>query len=140
MKLKILISLAALALVLSACRNSDRQETVADNSGESVPDSAFVHLVFFDLVDSLDSGQITSFLDALEGLREIEQVNGFFAGPHLNVDDKRAMKQFDICMQMRFNSKEEYKHYQSDPRHLALKKTVAPFLKSSPRTYDYTIN
>ena len=126
-------------LVFIACDSSVNQVKDEPES-KTNSDSSFVHIVFFDLVDSLDDQSVSQFISTLKELSEIEQVSGFFAGPYLEMGDKRALNQYDICMQMRFNSRKEYTLYQAHPSHLALKKNVIHFLKSSPRTYDYTIN
>ena len=78
-----------------------------------------------------------SFVKKLQKLDDIEVVNDFEVGSFANLNDPRAMSDFELVMQMSFESEADYRKYQSHPHHLQLKKEIGGFLNGPPVTYDY---
>ena len=116
---------------LMACKNNNGPVV---NSGDS---GKIFHLVFFDLKDDISNLEMDSLISRLEELSKIESVGTLSFGPYADMNDERALKEFDVCLQMTFESKEAYQHYQNHPLHLELKSSLKPLLKSVPRSYDF---
>jgi len=127
-------------IAVSCNQNNSAADAELDNRDVNSADESFSHIVFFDLKDSLDNNDVDFFLDELNSLKSIEQLHSFSAGSFLDMDDVRALSNYDICMQMVFRNREDYNIYQNHPVHKALKSNVGSFLKSPPKTYDFRLN
>ena len=93
-----------------------------------------VHLVWFKMKEGFDHD---AFVKKLQKLDDIEVVNDFEVGNFANLEDPRAMSDFELVLQMSFESEADYRKYQSHPLHLQLKKEIGGFLNGPPVTYDY---
>lgn len=127
-------------IAVSCGQNNSTADSELDNKDVNTANESFSHIVFFDLQDSLDNSEVENILDELNKLKTIEQVQSFSAGAFIDMNDARALSAYDICMQMKFRSQEDYNIYQEHPVHKALKSNVGPFLKSPPKTYDFRLN
>ena len=96
-----------------------------------------VHIVFLKLKTKND---VDDVLHKLEKLNDISVVHNFLSGPFENLNDQRALLQYDLVMQMTFANIEDYNQYQYHPMHLKLREDIKPLLSAPPSTYDYIIN
>lgn len=99
-------------------------------------DRKLIHIVYFDLKPEANK---KVFIKALEKLGEIPVVDDLEIGQFKDLADKRALSEFEIMMQMEFDSEKEYTTYQEHPTHLELKSLAAKFVAAPPVTYDYVV-
>lgn len=95
------------------------------------------HIVYFDLIDDLSKVKIDSFSMLMNQLRDIELIKSFKAGAYDDVDDSRALSQYEFAMILQFKDKGDYKLYQQDSIHQAVKNATKHFLAGPPATYDF---
>ena len=95
------------------------------------------HVVWLDLKDDLDKSKYQLLVKELKQLSVIEQVHDLEIGGFHNLNDPRAMSEYEVVMSMRFVSQDEYETYQQHPKHLKLKKSIKKYIRSAPVTYDY---
>ena len=127
-------------IAISCVQNNSSSEKKMDKKDVNRTKESFSHIVFFDLQDSLDNSDVEYFLNELNKLKEIEQLHSFSAGPFEDMNDARALSDYDICMQMVFRNREDYNIYQEHPVHISMKSNVGSFLKTPPKTYDFRLN
>lgn len=92
------------------------------------------HIVFFDLKPEANK---EAFINELTKVSEIDEVLDFDYGSFKNLNDARAMQEFELVMEMSFQSEAAYKAYQDHPIHMQLKSNVKDYLNAPPVTYDY---
>lgn len=92
------------------------------------------HFVFFDLKPDVSS---KAFMAELEKLKAIDSVSSLSFGPFEDLADPRALSNFEVVMELRFESRAGYDAYQRDPIHLSLKKALGAMLAGPPATYDF---
>lgn len=103
---------------------------------ETVENRFLVHLVYFNLKPEANGKE---FIEALKKMATIPVVKDLEVGHFKDLSDKRAMVDFEVIMQMAFDSEEDYKTYQAHPVHLELKKLATDFVAAPPATYDYIV-
>lgn len=113
------------------------QKEMAKLRAQSEIDAPLIHLVFFKVKDDISEADKTTLMNTLKGLADIEVVKDFEVGSFEDLGDKRALSDYDVTMKMDFNSKEDYKKYQSDERHLQAKEALKSFLAGPPASYDF---
>jgi len=94
------------------------------------------HEVFLDLKPDQD---IPNIIKSIQALSKIKEVQALKVGTFKNLDDDRALSEFEIKFQMYFESEEDYKTYQTDSIHLQLKDALKLNLIGPPVTYDFII-
>jgi len=110
------------------------KSTIENLKSQIEPEGKLVHIVFFKLKTNVDLVALGNEIKKLEAIEVIKDLQfGFFE----NLDDTRALSDYDLMMEMSFDDKEAYKKYQAHPIHLALKENVKSFLAGPPATYDY---
>jgi len=127
-------------LTLAGCGEPSGKGTVAsytEERDESI--RGMRHIVFFDLKDSLMQSEMDAFTVECRKLKSIKAVKDFELGFFTDVEDPRAMSDFESVISMRFEEIEDYRSYQKDSIHLSVKKHLIPMLKAPPVTYDYEI-
>ena len=110
------------------------RERVAQLSEELDSKGDLVHIVFFRLKSGTDQD---AFITEVQKLAQIEGLMGLNVGPFENLNDDRALSEFALVMEMRFEDKAAYEVYQKHPVHLALRAYGNPFFAGPPATYDY---
>ena len=105
-----------------------------ENAETANSDKRLVHLVWFKLKPNTDRGD---FIQRLKKLDKIDPVRNFEVGQFADLQDPRAMSDFQVAIQMAFNSEKDYQTYQSHPIHLDLKARIGDYLAGPPVTYDY---
>jgi hypothetical protein len=95
------------------------------------------HIVLFNLKDSLPEVSHDLFLQSMDQLSTIPEVIEFEWGKFAELEDPRALSEYEYIMRMGFENREAYKRYQNDSLHLRIKKKLRPFLAAPPATYDY---
>lgn len=94
-----------------------------------------IHLVLFKMKSGINQKE---FGREIQKLRGIEVVRGLQYGSFADLGDKRALAEYDMMMEVSFDSREHYEKYQIHPIHTSLKEAVTPMLAGPPATYDYT--
>lgn len=138
-------------LLLSSCGSSlklkqqlnDRTAELAEARRQLVdlgsrPENMIIHTVYFKLQPDLSPQALQSFMGEIEKLKQIKQVKGLIYGPFTDLGDARAMKEYQLVMQMGFNSRKDYESYQANAIHLALKEAAKGYLAGPPVTHDFT--
>ncbi len=97
-------------------------------------DAPLAHFVYFQLKEDADR---SSFITELRRLSEIKSVKNFEIGVFKNLDDPRALSEYDVSIAMAFRNETAYEEYQNDPIHLDVKGNLKPFLAGPPVSYDY---
>ena len=97
------------------------------------------HLVYFKLKNSLSQAEIQDFKAQLRKLENIVSIEQFHFGQFEDLNDPRALSEYDIAIQMSFGTQAAYEHYQNDPIHLELKEKTISFLAAPPATYDFIV-
>lgn len=99
--------------------------------------ASLVHEVYFNLKDELTSNQKEEFYQSILKLKDIPVVKNLVVGDFKNLDDPRALADYEIKMSMEFLSEKEYAEYQAHPIHLSLKKVAGDIVAAPPATYDF---
>ena len=146
------ITLLFLATVLTACQTNtaDQQELTTlraelDKAKAEIAkqklaeDPPLVHVVYLNLKKDLTTENINDLISAIQKLKEIPQVKGLEYGHFKNLEDPRALSDYEMVFQMHFANEQDYAIYQTHPAHLALKESTKNYLAAPPATYDYLI-
>jgi len=99
--------------------------------------TSLVHEVYFNVKDDLTATQKESFYQSIIKLKDIPSVQNLVVGDFKNLDDPRALADYEIKMSMEFQSEKEYDEYQAHSIHLSLKKMASDILAAPPATYDF---
>jgi len=94
------------------------------------------HLVFLKLNPDADKAQV---IQEIKKIREIKVLHDLEVGLFKDLDDARAMSDYDIAFSMHFDDTADYTSYQNDSIHLRLKESLKDVLAGPPVTYDYEI-
>lgn len=96
-----------------------------------------VHVVYFDLKPDLTEKQKSTFFEDINKLKKIKFLLDLKIGTLAKSGDARMLSDFEMMMQMSFNSLDELAQYQAHKVHLELKKKAGNYLAAPPRVYDY---
>ncbi|MFK8006280.1 MAG: Dabb family protein [Saprospiraceae bacterium] len=99
--------------------------------------TSLVHEVYFNLKDDLTKDQKEEFHQNILKLKDIPEVQNLVVGDFKNLNDPRALADYEIKMSMEFQSEKEYAEYQAHPIHLSLKKAAGDIVAAPPVTYDF---
>ncbi len=149
--MKNFITILLLSSIFASCQNPNPQlekelsETKARleaaksalEKKNSTTETSLVHEVYFNLNDDLTPPQIGQVHQAILQLKEIPEVHNLIVGEFKNLNDPRALSNYEMKMSMEFIDEKEYSIYQSHQIHLALKKSIAGILAEPPITYDF---
>lgn len=147
MKIKLLIGLI-LTVLLVSCSNQKLEKELSavqlklketeallaaakSNTDENYP---LIHVVYFKLKPDADK---TKLLEAIDKLKQIDVVHKLEVGTFEDLNDERALSDYQVVMQMAFANKAAYGTYQTHEIHLALKSVIKDMLAGPPVTYDY---
>ena len=134
-------------LVFMSCSNSALEQELTDvktklaeaeealasqSSDENYP---LVHVVYFKLKPKADQAFVISEIEKLKG---IEVLHDLEIGTFKDLEDKRALSDYQLMMSMAFKDKADYATYQSHELHLALKEAIGQYFAGPPAVYDYT--
>lgn len=131
-----IFSLIVCVVFFIQCNTYKTTDSIAIN--EANP--SLVHLVLLDLKDDLDEIQMNKLLQAIQDLEKIDVLQRLEIGAFTDLDDPRALSQYELIFSMAFKNKKDYDQYQKHPLHLELKKIAGPLLSAAPATYDYSLN
>ncbi len=99
-----------------------------------------MHLVFFDLKESVTEAETAQFMAALKSLSQIDYVKSVKAGTPAETGDPRLAKGYDAVLQMGFASQADLAKYQQDSIHLKVKKELGSLMGGPPVVYDYFVD
>jgi len=115
--------------VLTSCKTTQK--------AQSVGESPLVHVVLFKLKTSMSDGDLKYFEKELWKMASIDVVKNLQIGKYEDLEDKRAMEDYQMIMYMEFRNHDDYIVYKNHPKHLLLKERSRDFLAGVPRTYHY---
>lgn len=121
---------------LEATKNALTKAQTALDSVINQPNS-LVHLVLFKIKDDLPIEEKNTLIKDLKNLQDLEGVKNISVGEFQDLADPRAMSDYQIALQMSFESEENYIYYQKHEIHLKLKEGLGAYLAGPPMTYDY---
>lgn len=125
-----------LSFLITCCFGCSPKVTTIEAPQNKLPaDYPLVHIVLFDVKE----GMSDALIKELERMDQIESVHHLKVGKFEDLNDKRAMAEYDLIMQMQFLDEASYRQYQNHPLHLSLKKVASQMLEKAPTSYDYTI-
>ena len=124
---------AEMAKTQAALEQANAELEDLQSSGQNL----LVHVVYFRLKKDLSDQEKAAFVKEVKTLEQIEEVQNLLVGPFEDLDDARALSEYNMVMQMAFSSKEDYDNYQKHPVHLALKGNLPKYFAGSPATYDF---
>jgi hypothetical protein len=99
--------------------------------------SAFVHVVYLNTKADISTAAKAQLKEAITRLAQIPEVENLQLGSFKNMNDSRAMSDFEMTFQMSFNDSAAYVIYQMHPIHLELRTIAKELLEGPPVTYDY---
>ncbi|MDG1434010.1 MAG: Dabb family protein [Saprospiraceae bacterium] len=148
--MKNIIYLSLVTIFLMSCNNPNPRiekelseiktrliVALAALEGKNPPKNLIVHEVYFNLKDDLTSFQKEKFFQDILTLKDIPVIQNLIIGDFKDLDDPRALSEYEIKMSMEFQSKKEYIEYQEHPIHLSLKKIASNIIAAPPATYDF---
>ncbi len=118
--------------MLFSCTKNAYKHVSLGSENQTYP---LVHTVYF----TLEPANSAQLIKTLESVKNIEEVHHLKIGAFTDLGDKRALKDYNVVMQMQFENIQAYEAYQSHPIHMQLKKDVKPLLKAPPATHDFMI-
>lgn len=95
------------------------------------------HVVYLSINSTAYDQQESEIMDRLSLLGDIAQVQSFHIGTFTDLQDQRALSDYELVLYMQFADTLAYQQYNQDSTHLAVRKYLAPMLDMPPRTYDY---
>ena len=104
--------------------------TTADDKGK------IVHFVYFKLKPEVE---VAAIVEEIKKLKTIGSLDDFEVGTFKDLNDPRALSEYDVLVQMQFENEEAYRSYQAHPVHNALKENTKEMLAGPPSTFDYTV-
>lgn len=99
-----------------------------------------VHMVTFQLKEDLDPASVQTFVDGIRSLCEIPYLSDCFTALPADTGDPRLVSDYDLLLQMRFDSEDLLRKYAQDEFHLSVRKRIKSYLKAPPVVYDYWVS
>ncbi len=142
----------ALCLLMVNCTDNTAIETelAATKSALAIAEAklttsstitGLVHTTYFTMKPDLTEAEQKAFLEGLESLKNIKEVQSIIIEKRLNVGDEvRALTQFDIIMQLMFANEADLKNYDKNEEHNKLRKTLGKYLAGPPATFDFMVD
>lgn len=125
-----------IALGLGSCAPAE-EPVETGSTEEAAPAQILVHAVYFDLIDSLPTAALDTFVQQLGQLRDIEEVRNFQLGRFQDVGDPRALSDYEWVILMSFADTIAYRAYQEHSIHLSVKAQIGKYLAAKPASYDF---
>lgn len=113
----------------------DSMSMMLDSFNSNVP-GHLVHQVFLDTKAGIDQDE---FLSVIRTLKHIPEVRHLRIGSFKDLNDDRALKNYELIMEMNFENSDAYESYQNNQIHLDMKTSLAKYLERPPMTFDFII-
>lgn len=104
---------------------------------KTTDEKLLVHTVYFKLKSNISSKENIELVKEINKLNKIDVLKNLEIGTFQDLEDSRALSDYQLVMQMEFSSIEDYQIYQAHDIHLHLKKQAGKYLAGPPATYDY---
>lgn len=108
--------------------------TITTLEAQIEPEGDLVHLVFLNTKPDIDQAALIA---AIKKLGDIQEVMELEVGPFEELNDARALSDYELVIQLSLADKTAYDNYQKHPIHIALKENLGPYLAGPPATYDF---
>jgi len=119
-------------LIIGSCSTEPSPEKATNEQVGMI-----AHVVFFDVKDSADQ---EAFLAELRTLETIEVIHDMTMGAFEDLNDKRALREYEVAMEIILKNRNDYDTYQAHGTHQALKQAIGKYLAAPPAVYDYVIS
>ena len=142
MKWLYVLTSVLLSVWFVSCIQNFNNETDCDaliKELEKKEKAALAHIVFLNIKDELVGDELEYLENELQRMQQIKEVQQFELGLFKNLEDKRAMSEYEVVMKMYFEDSLAYRSYQDHPIHNEIKSTLSEYLETPPVTYDYLI-
>ena len=117
----------ALAKAETALNTANQQLANLQHTGQ------LVHVVFF----KVKAGKEAEMITEVKKLKAIPVIKDLEVGTFENLDDPRALSDYNLVMEIVLENKEAYEIYQTHPIHLTLKENAKSLVTGPPATYDF---
>ncbi len=98
------------------------------------------HTVFFSLKKDISEKDKQNFKKTLTRLSKIKCVKSVIVAERSDVgDEERALRQFDVMMQVIVEDTAALRLYDNDAIHQEVRKLSLPYLSGAPASFDYFI-
>ena len=94
------------------------------------------HLVFLDVKREVN---LDSLIIELYHLSKLESVSSFSIGKYKELNDLKAMSDYELILDMTFTNKKTYLSYQSDSLHQTMISKSMKCMAGPPASFDYQI-
>jgi len=118
---------------------SAKTEIAELSKAKTAKAETLTHLVYLNLKEDISGSEREKLVKAIDELKKIPEVKNLEQGSFKNLNDPRALSDFELFFQMDFKDTTDYKVYQAHEIHLALKRLAKGLLAGPPVTYDYEI-
>lgn len=124
-----ILAITLLAAFLTSCKTT-QQISNADSP-------SLVHIVLFKLKTSMSEDDLAYLEKEIWKMSSINVVQNLQVGHFEDLEDNRAMDDYQMIMYMEFKNRDDYLVYKNHAKHQLLKDRCKDFLAGVPRTYDY---
>ncbi len=149
MKNTVYIFLAILSL--AGCQNANDTNLAAMqeelkaaqatiDSLSNAEQTGILHTIYLTTKPDISDEDKTQFLEMVKSLGNIQQVKDIEVAERLNVgDEERALKQYNVVLQIRFDNLEDLRIYDKDEYHAQVRGQLKEYLVGPPASFDFKL-
>lgn len=100
-------------------------------------DSVLVHNVFFKTKPELTEKEMTDLMAKLASLDQVESTQNVWVGKPADTGDPRLVSDYQVALQVTFESEEKLAEYQQDAHHLKMREEASKYFAAPPVVYDF---
>ena len=124
-------------LILTLCIScSYKYESVTRNGYEK---GDLVHTVILKLKENTSNLRTEEIISELQSLSSIKQTKCLLVATQAETADLRAKTDFNLILQVAFESIKDLETYSTDQHHLAVRSHIKNDLAQAPVVYDYWV-
>jgi len=120
--------------------NSKIEETSLKTSTYTVNSKKLIHIVYLKTISSLPNKELQKVKQQLLSLKNVEGVKNLKVGLKADTSDRRHFENYNLVLQMEFDSIEALEKYSVDEFHLKVREKLKAYLATSPVVFDYWID
>jgi len=126
-------------LILTACFNTAKLENQKADTIAKLSNKKLMHIVYLKTKDNLDELALIEIKTQLQSLAEISGVIDLTVGTKAKTNDNRHFENYNLALQMKFNSIDDLNVYAINEYHLKVRESIKPVLTAPPIVFDYWI-
>lgn len=127
-----------ISIVFCGCFSKSKIEK-SPTTQKKVLTKKLVHIVYLKTKSKIPEKEISVLKQNLLKLKNVEGVKNLKIGTKANTGDKRHFENYDIALQMEFDSLEALEIYAKDEFHLKIREKLKPYLAAPPIVFDYWV-